>query len=275
MSVNDQILSSMGVTFDADAQAFITAAGISDATQQVAINTLVVGLKANSLWTTKMDAIWPLVGGTASTHKWNLVNPVDTDAAHRLTFTGGLTHSSTGILPNGTSGFADMKYPLSVYATNNNTHFSFYSRTDIADPEANNDDMGVNDGVAIGYQLLCRQGALGGQQVLADVYAGTGRLNNTVTTSLGLFTVSCTGSGGAGAAAYQAGTSLITNAPSQNVTTCIYSPYIFARNASGTADLFGIRQCAFASIGKGLTAGEVSTLNGLVQAYQTTLSRQV
>ena len=55
---------------DADADAFIAAAGITDATQKSAINTLVVGLKADSLWT-KMKAIYPFVGGTVN---WVRVN---------------------------------------------------------------------------------------------------------------------------------------------------------------------------------------------------------
>ena len=56
----------VGLTTDADAQAFITAAAITDPTQQTAINNLVVGMKADGTWT-KMKAIYPFVGGTAST----------------------------------------------------------------------------------------------------------------------------------------------------------------------------------------------------------------
>ncbi len=55
---------------DADAQAFIDAAGITDATQQSAIRTLVGDLKTYSIWS-KMKAIYPFCGGTASSHKWN------------------------------------------------------------------------------------------------------------------------------------------------------------------------------------------------------------
>ena len=91
---------------DPDAQAFINAAGITGTTQQSAINTLVVSLKANNIWT-KFDAIYPMVGGTATTHKFNLKNPADTNAAYRLSFVGGWTHSSTGALPNGTNAYAD------------------------------------------------------------------------------------------------------------------------------------------------------------------------
>jgi hypothetical protein len=92
---------------DSDAQAFITAAGITDPTQQTAINTLVVGLKADSLWTS-MYAIYPFVGGTASSHKWTLKDPRDLDVANRLLFNGGITHSSNGMLFNGTNGWAEI-----------------------------------------------------------------------------------------------------------------------------------------------------------------------
>ena len=92
--------------FDADAQAFITAAGLTNPTQQRAVNTLVLSLKANNIWT-KMRAIYPFVGGTASTHKWNLKNPLDTNAAFRLVFFGGMTHSANGIQGNGTNSYAN------------------------------------------------------------------------------------------------------------------------------------------------------------------------
>ena len=97
-----------------DAQAFITAAGITDPTQISAINSLVNGLQADGIWT-KMKAIYPFVGGTATTHKYNLKDPRDLDAAFRLVFNGGWTHSSTGATPNGTNGYADTKLvPSSV-----------------------------------------------------------------------------------------------------------------------------------------------------------------
>ncbi len=81
---------------DPDAQAFITAAGITDPTQQAAINTLVVDLKGYSIWT-KFTAIYPIVGGVASSHAVNLKTP----GTYNLTFATGWTHSSTGMTPNG------------------------------------------------------------------------------------------------------------------------------------------------------------------------------
>ena len=76
---------------DPDAESFLTAAAITDPIISGAINTLVVQMKADNIWT-KMKAIYPFVGGTASTHKWNLKDPRDLDAAFRLQFFGGWTH---------------------------------------------------------------------------------------------------------------------------------------------------------------------------------------
>jgi len=117
-----------GVSFDADAQAFITAASITDPTQQSAVNQLVVDLKAASIWT-KMKAVYPFVGGSASTHKWNLKDPRDLDAAFRLGFNGGWTHSSTGALPNGSNAYANTYLAPSSVLSLNSTAFGLYSRT--------------------------------------------------------------------------------------------------------------------------------------------------
>ena len=59
--------SASGGGVDPDAQAFITAASITNPTQQSAVNQLVVDLKGYGVWS-KMKAIYPFVGGTASQH---------------------------------------------------------------------------------------------------------------------------------------------------------------------------------------------------------------
>ena len=113
---------------DPDAQAFITAASITDPTQQSAIDTLVTDLKGYGIWT-KTKAIYPFVGGTASSHKFNLKDPQDTDAAFRLVFNGGWTHSVNGAQPNGVNGYADTFLTPSTALSLNSSHLSYYSRT--------------------------------------------------------------------------------------------------------------------------------------------------
>lgn len=141
-----------GIPLDPDAQAFLTAAGISDATIINAINTLCLDLKSNNLWT-KMKAIYPFVGGTASTHKWNLKDPRDLDAAYRLVFNGGVTHNSNGTTFNGTNGYANTYLSPSGALTANSNHLSLYSRTSTQRVSGAN-DMGMGDNIAGNNSLV-------------------------------------------------------------------------------------------------------------------------
>jgi len=115
-------------SIDPDCAAFLTATGITDPTISGAVCTLVTSMKANGTWA-KCSAIYPMVGGTATTHKFNLKNPADTNAAFRLSFVGGWTHSANGALPNGTNAYADTFLIPSVSLSLNSIHGSVYSRT--------------------------------------------------------------------------------------------------------------------------------------------------
>lgn len=106
LGVNVKSGGSSPVIVDPNAQAFITAAGITNPTQQVAIDDLVIGLKADGLWT-PMQALYPFVGGTATQHKYNLKDPRDLDAAYRLGFGGGWIHNTNGAIGNGVNTYAE------------------------------------------------------------------------------------------------------------------------------------------------------------------------
>lgn len=80
---------------DADADAFIAAAAITNTTQKSAINQLVVDLKGYGIWS-KMIAIYPFVGGSGSMHSYNLKNT----AVGQLTYTSGISHGALGIAGN-------------------------------------------------------------------------------------------------------------------------------------------------------------------------------
>ena len=51
--------------------------------------------------------------------------------------------------------------------------------------------------------------------------------------------------------------------------------YIGASNFSGTATYFANRECAFACLGTGLTGTEAANFYTAIQAFQTTLGRNV
>jgi hypothetical protein len=251
--------------FDVDAQAFITAAAITDPTQQAAINTLVVDLKADGLWT-KMQALYPFVGGTATTHKFNLKDPRDLDAAFRLVFSGGWTHSSTGALPNGTNAYADTFLVPSTNLSLNSVHISSYLRTNLqfAGPIISTEDAGTYyNGLYIWpwqstnlYSVRINDnGSTGVAAAPADIRG----LHVATRTAVGV-------------KKYRLNNTQIFN--STEASTGLNTSSIYLAKSRNNANYNG-NQIAFSSIGDGLTDTEAANLYTAVQAFQTTLSRQV
>jgi hypothetical protein len=240
---------------DPDAAAFIAAAGITNATEQQAINTLVIDLKGYSIWT-KMKAIYPMVGGTSTTCKYNLKDPRDLDAAFRLVFNGGWTFASTGATPNGTNGYASTFLTPSTSLSTSSAHLSFYSRTNI-----NQAQYDVSSGH---YSLLLYQNVFYVNLETAGQYNATQSLSNTTGYYIGS-RINNTNVNG-----YRNGTKTINNV-SQN-STLATNPIEFAR---GLGSYYSTKQCAFASIGDGLSDSEASNLYSAVNNFQVALSRNV
>ena len=254
--IYDDILTNV---FDIDAQAFINAAGITDLTQQYAINDLVLGLKSDGLWT-KMKAIYPFVGGTATSHKFNLKNPLDSDAAFRLVFTGGWTHSSTGATPNGTNAFADTKIVNNINIIDKQSHFSAYLRT----VNISNGWFGYYNGSSV----------FGLQQYASATTIGVG-VNNlstyVATPTFGYYLGSTNITTGN---IYKNGT-LVYNVTGINTVVQNLNFYFGALNSLGSAVFFTTHQYAFGSLGDSFVASEALSYYNRVQTFQTALGRQV
>ena len=247
---------------DTDVCNFITAASITDSTQQSAINTLVTQLKTYGVWT-KLKAVYPFVGGTASQHKFNLKDPRDLDAAFRLTFNGGWTHSATGILPNGTTGYAETYFnPTTGYSVNNSAHISFYSRTNSS--EVSDTEMGCFD--TNNLVITTRRSDQSNKTFL---FANTNNgINFVDSDSLGLYVSNRINNQANG---FKNGVSKGSNTVADNARNN-RTIVIGANNAIGfNITQYSSRQSAFASIGDGLTDTEAANFYTAVQAYQTTL----
>jgi len=243
------------VVFDANAQAFITAAGITNPTQQSAINQLVLGLKADSLWT-KMQALYPFVGGTATTHKWNLKDPRDLDAAYRIQFNGGWTHDSNGIQGDGSTAYGNTFAAMNTTAIPDRAnHWSVY-QTIIGNGAYNGIYNGNMFGFSTGFAKY-----VGLQDFSFAANESTGFWNGTVTNaSLGVL--------------YKNG----TNIYSMNNPTSMpsYNYYLGALNLYGSNTTnHNSARFAFASLGNALTATDAANLYTAVQKFQTTLGRQL
>jgi len=252
------------VSLDTDAEAFITAAGITDTTQVNAVKELVLDLKAAGIWT-KMKAVYPLVGGTATTHKWNLKDPRDVDAAYRLVFNGGWTHSSTGVQPSAAlNGYANTYLNPSTKLTLNNVHLSVYSRDN-----APNGDIGC---YGTGYaslalydtsRFMCYDG-----MNAADSPGASPRLS-----SIGFYIGTRTSS--------NSSKMFVNTVQSTYTTSTSYGSqpnaliYLGATNGNGTLVTKSSKRYSFFSIGDGLTDTESRFFYQIVEKFQAALGRNV
>jgi hypothetical protein len=243
---------------DPDAFRFLEIANITDPTQVAAINNLVVGLKGSSLWD-KMVAIYPFVGGTAYTHKWNLKNTT----LYTVDWFGAITHDSNGItLLNG--GYGIVPSLNQNILEQNNASISVYNKTTLLWDTTNRFFVGgsVTLGVALGY---ITNG--GGYNQSTFFSAGTVYRDNNVG-SPGYLIMTRTNS--SNYVVYRNSTLLQT----LNETSTTPPSSLFQIGRNGTTGNVTTQTSALITVGQGLSQSEVTTLTNLVQAYQTTLGRQ-
>ena len=287
LNTNGYYTSYSASSVDTDAQAFINAAGITDPTQQTAINTLVVGLKADSLWT-KMQAIYPIVGGSASQHKYNLKDPRDLDAAFRLQFNGGITHSANGMLPNG--GYANTYFlPSTQIANEDSFHFSVYSRTSLGEYDVSG-DIGASiiigtdpdsyvDGETNAFYFI---GFYSNTTARHGFYGSVSSFDDPVPNAIGFYVANRNSAGNV--TTYKNG--VLKNTGSASPSGLAYCPMLLMAMSVYYPDLYpnpndwgigypGKRQLAFATIGTGLSNTDNTNLYTRIQAFQTTLGRNV
>ena len=258
-----------GGGIDPDAQAFITAASITDPTQQSAINQLVLDLKGYSIWT-KMKALYPFVGGSASSHSYNLRNT----AQHQITWNGGITHSANGVLFGGVNGYGNTNLAPNSVLTANSNHVSLYSRTSAARTNGSALDwgQGTDLNVSNGVWGCCRRSsnlALYG----ATNASASGLVAVSNTNGSGMFVNSITSS--TSRKIYRNSSTIGTLTTNISQTLSAPNVYVGALNANGTPNLYSDFQSAFFSIGDGLTDTEAANFYTAVQAFNTTLNRQV
>ena len=244
---------------DPDAQAFITAASITDPTQQAAINTLVVDLKGYSIWT-KMKAIYPFVGGTAATHKFNLKDPRDLDAAFRIFWNGGVTHSSNGVQFGGVNGWGNTYLIAQGTLGLNSTHVSVYSRTntDILAPSIGN----ITGGASAEVSMWLRYQNTSILRVNNSAFVNPGNAD-----SRGLFIGNRNSSTQINLSIR--GTQTTFSNTSNSLSTNVM------QLGGVNPNFFDTKQLAFASIGDGLTSQNMTDLTTRIDNFQLALNRNV
>lgn len=256
-------------SFDASAFAFIQAAGITNPQQAAAINTLTLELKAAGIWT-KMDVIYPFVGGTAAQHSYNLKDPRAVAGAFYITWAGSVTHNSNGITGDGSTGYGDTLYAIPG-ANQNSFSMGVYCRNNV---QGNFCAIGttINNASAFTQMFLRQSGAGNALEAEINQSVMINTFNNT--NSQGFYSGVRTASN---VVVTYKNTTAVASDTDASVVPSTAPLNLLVRNATapGTRGSFATYNLAFAYIGTGLTAQDVANYYAIVQTYQTNLSRQV
>lgn len=249
--------------------AWIAATGETDTTILGALNTLESDLTTYGL-TSKIKALYPYVGGTSTKHSYNFMNT----SAFQITFYGGWTHDSNGILPNGTNAYGATGYiPDNNGASVNNNHILIYSRTASASTSASDYydvGSGNNSGGILSAMFTRRIGNGAGYDTgdftnNRNAFYPTdgsgcfiGKINSDLTSKVYRQNV-------------LQGTKSITNQASLSP----WEYYIGGFNEQNSTKYYSQKRVIAHSFGLGLTDTEAANFYTAVQAFQTTLSRNV
>jgi hypothetical protein len=240
---------------DTDAQAFLTATGIVDATQIDAVNTFVTLAKAQGIWN-DLDKIYPFVGGTATAHRYNLKN-----ALMDGTFFGGVTHNANGVTFNGTTGYFN-----TGWATNAgnlyNRHFAQY----ITAQSMSTAWAGSYDGTNL-FGLRT-------DQARTLDFVGLNSLYSTPPTMLTRSAIMCSNIDSSTVGKiYSDGSLVYTNAGAINASPTTNTVYVGALNFNGTASFFHDPNVRFVTTGNKLDASKQAILNNLARYFNAILGR--
>jgi hypothetical protein len=254
---------------DPDAQAFFdrvdAATGVVNslsATEKNAVDTLVKQMKLDGIWT-PMKAIYPMVGASAAACAQNLKSSSFTG-----TFSSGWTFASTGVTGNGSSTFMNSTLIPSVsIASQDSMHLTYYANTNV---KAGAFNIGVRGANVTDTFIGARFNATQNYNAVNINTVTTNSETNNVNGFLCVSRINSTTF-----KYYKGATINRTYTETSRALSNTHSVYVGALNLSGTLLLPDNSRCAFASIGDGLTDTQESNFYTAVQAFQTTLSRQV
>jgi hypothetical protein len=249
---------SVAPTFDSDAQAFFdrvtTAGGTLTTTEKQAVNQLVLDMKSAGIWSS-MKAVYPMVGASAAACAQNLKSSSFTGA-----FSSGWTFASTGVNGNGTSAYFDTNCIITSDLPSTNYGVGFYKRSNNVQNAA---DIGRDACNLNIYSKYLPDGKTYHRGINASPDGYSQTPNNGFYHQYGK-TASST--------AFYNGTKKLTggagNTINAGLSLCL-AGLIF------TPTGFNPSQYTFLFTSESLTDTQASDFYTAVQAFQTTLSRQV
>lgn len=249
------------------AAAFFAAETAAGQTLSPTEKNAIIGLcpTLRSIGLSKFKVLYPIVGTTAIAQSFNLIDP----SLFQITWVGSLTHDSTGVTGDGSTGYGDTGWIPSSLASNAEGGLFYYSRS-------SGDSIGFSMGALTIDARMTVFGPAGGN-IFADIWdrlaageisipAATGARGfisaNRATTSL--------------LKGYRNGSPLVTNTGDESAGVLpVNSVFVCGANDGGVPLLLSADNFAMFGIKLGLTDTDESNLFTAVQAFETTLGRQV
>jgi hypothetical protein len=260
---NSLSVSTSNTTLDSDANAYMVAS--INGQWQPEIDTLFTSLKSNSLYT-KLQAFYPFLGTTAAQHKWNGKNPLDTNAAFRLTFTGGATFSNNGYQLNGSS-YANTYFIPSANQNVNSNGMTITCGTNNSAFSSDVIEMGVI-GSGSSYSFLAIKnnstfrkvvGFNANQIIISSANESRGILTGTKQSA----TITDVFFNGVQIATANCGGTLST-----------INAFIGAVNLTGSPYGYSNQRIQFTAIHEGLSDAEVTALHTIIDTFETAIGRK-
>ena len=246
-----------GGSYDSDAQAFFTAAGITSTTEKDAWNTFVNSAKASGYYS-KFYYFYPFIGGDSTKHSYNAINT----ANYQMTWGGTITHNSNGVTA-GASAKGSTGFNSGSFFTTTSAHIGVY----------------LNQTGLSGIDIILIDAALGINAIVYNTTSGgtAGFLNgkDTPYTSLssGLVVANLFDDAGDGYVELYNNSTLVsstymgTNSPASGTELIYFGTYLPIYGS--TANL----RAAWAA--QSFTSAQMTAFNTHLQTFQTSLSRNL
>jgi hypothetical protein len=210
----------------------------------------------------------------AANYKFNAINPLDTNAAYRAVYFGGVTFTDKGTQGNGTNGYANSFFNDQTAGVDR-TDFgiTMYSRT--ASVGTGTDMGAARSAPSLGINWLWMRRTAGSDMGAAYDDSNFGFAASFVPNSQGPFTVNRHPSELNTQRLYRYGVNVGTRSGFAPTSLVNYDMLEMARGVDNVPSTFSSRQYSYFAAHRGMTIAETATYHTAIQTLQTALNRQV
>jgi len=266
--------SSSAPSLDPDAAAYladvVASGGTTNPTIESAVDTLFTSLKSNGLYS-KMLAMYPYVGATSGSHAINALG----NKSYDITWYGGMTHSVSGATGDGTNGYGNTNFSNGLF-TQDSLSIGFYRVNNTQEIRSDNMMIGMYDTTNREPTIILSCDRNDSYRLcLGDFYSLGLTLNNGNLDGNYIGTRT-TGNTSSSFLYRNNNLEITTTGDTYTSDGSLTSPvYLFSYNLNNTpyGAAFSNSTSAFSFLGEGLSASEVSTLDGIINTFQTSLGR--